>query len=96
VFTRRTDLSVGPEVGDCLRARLVRLMTSPNAQLKIMSADFLWVICNQNGMMCPSLLVEIHRCCAVVFARELHMCVPCNIIRLLCMLCAFLYILSSA
>lgn len=39
-----------PEIGDHLRNRLVRLLTTPETQVRDLTADFLFVLCKENGI----------------------------------------------
>ena len=43
------DVRNRPEVGDALRNKLVRLMTHVDTDLKDAAADFLFVLCKENG-----------------------------------------------
>lgn len=43
------DVKTRPEVGDHLRNRLVKLLTTPATQVRDLAADFLFVLCKENG-----------------------------------------------
>lgn len=43
------DVKTRPEVGDQLRNRLVKLLTTPATQVRDLVADFLFVLCKENG-----------------------------------------------
>jgi hypothetical protein len=53
LLPRRHDFSVGPEHGSSLRARLIKLMTSPDSAVKHMVAEFPFVLCHRNGAWTP-------------------------------------------
>lgn len=44
------DVRTRPEVGDHLKNRLVKLLTTPMTQVRDLVADFLFVLCKENGM----------------------------------------------
>ncbi|XP_032869036.1 synembryn-A-like [Amblyraja radiata] len=48
------DVRNRPEVGETLRNKLVRLMTHINTDVKHCAADFLFVLCKENGERAPS------------------------------------------
>ena len=41
---------VRPEEGSSLRSQLVRLMTSPVSEVKVLAAHLLFVLCKEDGM----------------------------------------------
>lgn len=43
------DVKTRPEVGDHLRNRLVKLLTTPATHVRDLVADFLFVLCKENG-----------------------------------------------
>ena len=43
------DVTTRPEEGDTMRNKLCALMTSPNQELNFLSANFLFVLCKENG-----------------------------------------------
>lgn len=45
-----TDVQNRPEVGNTLRNRLCRLLTTPATQVRDLVAEFLFIICKENGM----------------------------------------------
>lgn len=44
------DVMHRPEEGDTLRNKLCRLMTSPVTQVEFLVAEFLFVLCKENGI----------------------------------------------
>jgi hypothetical protein len=42
------DVMQRPEEGTTLRNKLVKLMTSPNTQIKDLVAEFLFILCKEN------------------------------------------------
>lgn len=47
------DVMNRPEVGDALRNKLVRLMTHVDTDVKDAAAEFLFVLCKENGQLWP-------------------------------------------
>lgn len=47
------DVTNRPEVGDALRNKLVRLMTHVDTDVKDAAAEFLFVLCKENGQLWP-------------------------------------------
>lgn len=43
------DFKTRPEVGDHLQNRLIKLLTTPVTQVRDLVADFLFVLCKENG-----------------------------------------------
>ena len=43
------DLNQRPEVGNSIRSRLVRLLTCPESQVSNMVAEFLFILCKEDG-----------------------------------------------
>ena len=43
------DLNQRPEVGNSVRSRLCRLLTSPESQVSNMVAEFLFILCKEDG-----------------------------------------------
>lgn len=43
------DFKTRPEVGDQSRNRLIKLLTTPVTQVRDLVADFLFVLCKENG-----------------------------------------------
>ena len=43
------DLNQRPEVGNSIRSRLCRLLTSPENQVSNMVAEFLFILCKEDG-----------------------------------------------
>ena len=43
------DLNQRPEVGNSIRSRLCRLLTSPESQVSNMVAEFLFILCKEDG-----------------------------------------------
>lgn len=43
------DVKTRPEVGEHIRNRLVKLLTTPATQVRDLVADFLFVLCKENG-----------------------------------------------
>ena len=46
------DVTRRPELGNSLRNKLCRLMTSPVNQIDVLVAEFLFVLCKENGKFC--------------------------------------------
>ena len=45
------DLNQRPEVGNSVRSRLCRLLTSPESQVSNMVAEFLFILCKEDGKL---------------------------------------------
>ena len=43
------DLNVRPEKGDSIRSRLCRLLTSPQCDVSRFVAEFLFILCKEDG-----------------------------------------------
>ena len=43
------DVNQRPEVGNTIRSRLCRLLTCPESQVSNMVAEFLFILCKENG-----------------------------------------------
>lgn len=55
------DVRSRPEIGDDLKNQLVRLLTTPATQVRDLVADFLFVLCKENGKD-PSFAHTLHDC----------------------------------
>ena len=49
ILPPRRDVLVRPEEGSSLRSQLVRLMTSPVLEVKMLAAHLLFVLCKEDG-----------------------------------------------
>jgi hypothetical protein len=52
LLPKAADYSHGPEVGDSLKALLVRALGSTNSRLSAMAGSLLLAVCNNNSMSC--------------------------------------------